>query len=97
MGHNAAMLALWLGAFDENLAYAGLAIGVYLTLRVLNFSDITVDGSFALGGGVAAVLNSQNLAPFLAERRRCAAFAPASLFGVHPSASDRQRYQALLQ
>jgi putative ABC transport system permease protein len=50
------MLTLWLGAYDQGLAYAGLALGTYLTLRVLNFPDLTVDGSFALGGGTAAVL-----------------------------------------
>ena len=46
---------------DQGLAYAGLALGVYLTLRVLNFADITVDGSFALGGGSAALLLSQQV------------------------------------
>lgn len=53
------MLSLWLGAYDQGLAYAGLALGTYLTLRVLNFPDLTVDGSFALGGGTAALLISQ--------------------------------------
>jgi putative ABC transport system permease protein len=56
------MLAIWIGAIDQGLAYAGLALGVYLTLRVLNFADITVDGSFALGGGSAALLLSQQVA-----------------------------------
>ena len=60
------MLTIWIGAFDMGLAYAGLALGVYLTLRVLNFADITVDGSFALGGGSAALLLSQQVAPPLA-------------------------------
>ena len=60
------MLAIWIGAIDQGLAYAGLALGVYLTLRVLNFADITVDGSFALGGGSAALLLSQQVAPPLA-------------------------------
>lgn len=55
------MLSIWIGAIDLGLAYAGLALGVYLTLRVLNFADITVDGSFALGGGSAAVLLSQQV------------------------------------
>ncbi len=55
------MLSLWLGAYDQGLAYAGLALGTYLTLRVLNFPDLTVDGSFALGGGTAAVLISQGV------------------------------------
>jgi len=53
------MLSLWLGAYDQGLAYAGLALGTYLTLRVLNFADLTVDGAFALGGGIAALLLSQ--------------------------------------
>lgn len=53
------MLSLWLGAYDQGLAYAGLALGTFLTLRVLNFPDLTVDGSFALGGGAAAMLISQ--------------------------------------
>ena len=47
------MFSLWIGAYDQGLAYAGLALGTYLTLRVLNFPDLTVDGSFALGGGTA--------------------------------------------
>ena len=55
------MLTLWIGALDQGLAYAGLALGVYLTLRVLNFADITVDGSFALGGGSAALLLSEQV------------------------------------
>ena len=60
-GHNAPMLSFWLGAYDQGLAYAGLALGTYLTLRVLNFADLTVDGSFALGGGTAAVLLTQGV------------------------------------
>ena len=60
------MLSIWIGAIDQGLAYAGLALGIYLTLRVLNFADITVDGSFALGGGSAALLLSQQVAPPLA-------------------------------
>lgn len=53
------MFSLWLGAYDQGLAYAGLALGTYLTLRVLNFADLTVDGAFALGGGTAALMLSQ--------------------------------------
>ncbi|MCP9923701.1 ABC transporter permease [Synechococcus lacustris C3-12m-Tous] len=60
------MFSLWLGAYNQGLAYAGLALGVYLTLRVLNFADITVDGSFALGGGMAAVLINNNINPAVA-------------------------------
>jgi putative ABC transport system permease protein len=60
------MLSIWIGSIDQGLAFAGLALGVYLTLRVLNFADITVDGSFALGGGSAALLLSEQVAVPLA-------------------------------
>ncbi|MFZ0409115.1 MAG: hypothetical protein WAM11_13545 [Cyanobium sp.] len=42
------MLSLWLGAYDQGLAYASLALGTYLTLRVLNFADLPSMGCFAL-------------------------------------------------
>jgi putative ABC transport system permease protein len=40
----------------EGLVFGLVAIAVYLTLRVLAFPDLTVDGSYTLGGAVAAVL-----------------------------------------
>ena len=43
-----------------------VAIGVYLTLRVLAFPDLTVDGSYTLGGGTTAVLIVAGVHPFLA-------------------------------
>jgi putative ABC transport system permease protein len=50
----------------EGLAFGFVAIGVYLTFRVLAFPDLTVDGSFPLGGAVAAVLIVNGVNPFLA-------------------------------
>jgi len=50
----------------EGLAFGFVTIGVYLTFRVLAFPDLTVDGSFALGGAVAAVLIVNGVNPFLA-------------------------------
>jgi len=50
----------------EGLAFGFVAIGIYLTFRVLSFPDLTVDGSFALGGAVAAVLIVNGVNPFLA-------------------------------
>jgi len=50
----------------EGLVFGFVAIGVYLTFRVLGFPDLTVDGSFALGAAVAAVLIVQGVSPFLA-------------------------------
>ena len=50
----------------EGLAFGFVTIGIYLTFRVLAFPDLTVDGSFALGGAVAAVLIVSGVNPFLA-------------------------------
>ncbi len=44
------------GAFSQGLTWAILALGVYLTFRILNFADMTCEGSFALGGCISAVL-----------------------------------------
>ncbi|NLD85237.1 MAG: ABC transporter permease, partial [Actinomycetales bacterium] len=38
-----------IGAFEVGLIYGVMALGVYLTFRVLNFADLTVDGSFTTG------------------------------------------------
>ena len=53
-------------SFYEGLVFGLVAIGVYLTLRVLAFPDLTVDGSYTLGGAVAAVLIVAGVHPFLA-------------------------------
>jgi len=50
----------------EGLVYGLVAIGVYLTLRVLSFPDLTVDGSYTLGGATAAILIVKGMNPFLA-------------------------------
>ncbi|MFC2013139.1 ABC transporter permease [Chloroflexota bacterium] len=50
----------------EGLVYGFLAIGVYMTFRVLAFPDLTVDGSFPLGGAVVAVLIVGGINPWLA-------------------------------
>ena len=50
----------------EGLAFGFIAIGVYLTFRVIAFPDLTVDGSYVLGAAVAAVLIVVGVNPFLA-------------------------------
>lgn len=59
------LIAFW-GAVELGLVYAFVAIGVYLAFRVLDFPDLTVDGSFPLGAAVAAVLIIAGLNPWLA-------------------------------
>jgi putative ABC transport system permease protein len=53
-------------SFYEGLVFGLVAIGVYLTFRVLSFPDLSVDGTFPLGGAVAAVLIVNGTNPFLA-------------------------------
>src|SRR5690625_4452200 len=48
-------LIAFLGAIELGLIYGFVALGVYLSFRILNFPDLTVDGSFPLGAAVAAV------------------------------------------
>ncbi|MFZ2598748.1 MAG: ABC transporter permease, partial [Corynebacterium casei] len=45
-----------IGAVELGLLYAVMAVGVYLTFRVLDFPDLTVDGSFTTGAAAAGVL-----------------------------------------
>jgi len=52
-------------SLQQGLAYALVALGIALTFRVLAFPDLTVDGSFPLGGAVAARLIVQGVDPIL--------------------------------
>lgn len=53
-------------AIELGLIYAVMAIGVYLTFRILDFPDLTVDGSFTTGASVAAVGLVNGMNPLLA-------------------------------
>ena len=48
------------------MIFGFIAIGVFITFRVLSFPDLTVDGSFVTGGSVAAVMIAAGYNPFLA-------------------------------
>jgi putative ABC transport system permease protein len=52
-------------SLQQGLAYALVAVGIALTFRVLAFPDLTVDGSFPLGGAVAARLIVSGVDPVL--------------------------------
>lgn len=56
----------FLGAIELGLIYALVGLGVYLSFRVLDFPDLTVDGSFPLGAAVTAVLLVADVNPWLA-------------------------------
>lgn len=53
-------------SLEQGLGYAFMALGVYLTFRVLDFPDLTVDGSFPLGAAITARLIINGVDPFLA-------------------------------
>lgn len=54
------------GAIEIGLIFALVALGVYISFRLLRFPDLTVDGSFPLGGAVCAVLIAAGINPWLA-------------------------------
>ena len=53
------------GATEIGLIYALVAIGVYVTFRVIDFADLTVDGSFALGAAVVSAMIVAGYNPYL--------------------------------
>jgi putative ABC transport system permease protein len=69
----------FLGAVELGLIYGLVAIGVYLSFRVLNFPDLTVDGSFPLGAAVVAAAITGGLGPWLGTALAVAAGALAGL------------------
>jgi putative ABC transport system permease protein len=55
----------FLGAIEQGLVYGIMVLGVYLTFRVLDFPDLTVDGSLPLGASVSAVAITHGVDPFV--------------------------------
>lgn len=60
------LIAALPGGVAQGLTWAVLAIGVYVTYKILNFADLTVDGSLATGGAVAVVAIEAGIHPLLA-------------------------------
>lgn len=56
----------FLGALELGLLFAFMALGVYMTFRILDFPDLTVDGSYTTGGAIAAVSITNGISPWLA-------------------------------
>ena len=51
---------------SQGMVWAILGLGIFMTFRILNFPDMTTEGSFPLGGAVAVTLITQGVNPFLA-------------------------------
>ena len=69
----------FMGSMEIGLIFALVALGVLISFRILNFPDLSVDGTFPLGGAVAAILISKGSNPFLATAAATAAGALAGL------------------
>ena len=72
-------LYAFLGTLEIGLIYGLVAIGVYLTFRILDFPDLTVDGSFTLGAAVTATLIVTGFNPYLSTLLGTLAAATAGL------------------
>ncbi len=58
-------MALLLSVLEQGLIYAILALGVYITFKILDFPDMSVDSSFPLGAAVTSLMISGGLPPLL--------------------------------
>lgn len=70
-------MALLIGSFTMGLILSLLALGVLISFRILSFRDLTVDGSIALGGAVAAAMLAAGWNPWIATLGACLAGAMA--------------------
>ena len=70
---------LVISTISQGLLWALLAIGVYITFRVLDIADLTVEGSFPLGAAVAATLLTSGASPVTAILAACLAGALAGI------------------
>jgi putative ABC transport system permease protein len=59
------MLAIIIGILEEGLVYGILALGVYITYKILDFPDLSVDGTFTLGAAITVTLISADVNPIL--------------------------------
>lgn len=75
---------MWLNTLltsaEQGLVFGIMALGVYITFKILKFADLTVDGSFPLGAAVAASLIVSGQNPFLATAVAFATGGGAGIF-----------------
>ncbi|MEX1525219.1 ABC transporter permease [Enterococcus sp. C63] len=60
------LISIFLSSASQGVLWALLAIGVFLTFRILDIADLTAEGSFLLGAGIAAVSITNGLSPIVA-------------------------------
>lgn len=60
-----ALLRAWPGSIAQGMIWGIMALGVYITFRLLDFADLTVDGSIATGAAVSVMLIRGGMSPLL--------------------------------
>ena len=70
---------LFLSVLEQGLIYAILALGVYITFKILDFPDMSVDSSFPLGAAVTALMIQSGISPLLTLPASMAAGALAGM------------------
>ena len=60
-----AMMEICISTLTQGFIYALLSYGVYITYKILDFPDLTVDGSFPLGAAVTAIMLVKGVNPFV--------------------------------
>ena len=58
-------MGVWLGAIAVGISMSLVAVGVYITFRILNFPDLTIDGTFVLGASITATMLVAGISPFI--------------------------------
>lgn len=59
------MITILLGVLEEGLVYAVMALGVYITYKILDFPDLSVDSTFPMGAAITAVAIIAGVPPLL--------------------------------
>lgn len=74
------MIDILIGVLEQGFIYGIMALGVYITYKILDFPDLSVDGTFPLGAAISAILITKGVNPWLAILAAVAAGALAGLF-----------------
>ena len=58
-------MELVISTLEQGMIYGIMALGVYITYKILDFPDLTVDGSFPMGAAITCILISKGMNPLL--------------------------------
>ncbi len=58
-------MGIVIGSLEQGLIYAIMALGVFISFKILSFPDLSVDGSFPMGAAISALLITNGVNPFL--------------------------------